>query len=162
MVAEVVHGAPCRFPDPARFSLAHGGKDRHPYPVPLKVYDETVRVLKSAVQKAKLGRDEELGLLLRRWKDAARAANSSCAHTAGAVMPSDCENAVPVCAENAPPGTTGATAVEVDDVVSLTSVSSSALALGVPQPVTVSKPVPVVQVAQEPSLPATMSAKSAA
>ena len=43
MVAEVVHGAPCRFSDPARFSLAHGGKDRHPYPVPLKVYDETIR-----------------------------------------------------------------------------------------------------------------------
>jgi hypothetical protein len=41
MVAEVVHGAPYRFADPARFSLAHGGKDRHPYPVPIKVYDET-------------------------------------------------------------------------------------------------------------------------
>ena len=65
MVAEVVHGAPCRFSDPARFSLAHGGKDRHPYPVPLKVYDETIRVLKSAVQHAKLGRDEELGALKR-------------------------------------------------------------------------------------------------
>ena len=51
MVAEVVHGAPCRFTDPARFSLAHGGKDRHPFPVPLKVYDETIRVLKSAVQQ---------------------------------------------------------------------------------------------------------------
>ena len=56
MVAEVVHGAPYRFQDPARFPLAHGGKDRHPYPVPIKVYDETIRVLKSAVQKAKLGR----------------------------------------------------------------------------------------------------------
>jgi hypothetical protein len=65
MVAEVVHGAPYRFSDPARFSLAHGGKDRHPYPVPIKVYDETIRVLKSAVQKAKLGRDEELQALQR-------------------------------------------------------------------------------------------------
>jgi hypothetical protein len=65
MVAEVVHGAPCRFDDPARFSLAHGGKDRHPYPVPLKVYDETIRVLKSAVQAAKLAREEELGALKR-------------------------------------------------------------------------------------------------
>jgi uncharacterized protein len=65
MVAEVVHGAPCRFADPARFSLAHGGKDRHPFPVPLKVYDETIAVLKSAVQNAKLGRDEELGALRR-------------------------------------------------------------------------------------------------
>jgi hypothetical protein len=65
MVAEVVHGTPYRFTDPARFSLAHGGKDRHPYPVPLKVYDETIGVLKSAVQQAKLGRDEELGALKR-------------------------------------------------------------------------------------------------
>ena len=65
MVAEVVHGAPCRFSDPARFSLAHGGKDRHPFPVPLKVYDETIAVLKSAVGKAKLGREEELGALQR-------------------------------------------------------------------------------------------------
>ncbi len=44
MVAEVVHGAPCRFTDPARFSFAHGGKDRHPFPVPLKVYDQTIAV----------------------------------------------------------------------------------------------------------------------
>jgi uncharacterized protein len=65
MVAEVVHGAPYRFRDPARFSLAHGGKDRHPYPVPIKVYDETIRVLKSAVQHARLGRDEEMGALQR-------------------------------------------------------------------------------------------------
>jgi uncharacterized protein len=65
MVAEVVHGAPYRFTDPARFSLAHGGKDRHPYPVPIKVYDETIRVLKSAVQNAKLGRAEELSALKR-------------------------------------------------------------------------------------------------
>jgi hypothetical protein len=65
MVAEVVHGAPCRFADPARFSLAHGGKDRHPFPVPLKVYDETINVMKSAVRKGRLGRDEELQALKR-------------------------------------------------------------------------------------------------
>jgi uncharacterized protein len=57
--------------DPARFSLAHGGKDRHPYPVPLKVYDETIRVLKSAVRNAKLGREEEMQAL-RRLDDQAR------------------------------------------------------------------------------------------
>ncbi|WP_459464669.1 DUF763 domain-containing protein [Rhizobium sp. No.120] len=65
MVAEIVHGAPCRFSDPARFSLAHGGKDRHPFPVPLKVYDETINVMKSAVRKGRLGRDEELSALKR-------------------------------------------------------------------------------------------------
>jgi uncharacterized protein len=71
MVAEVVHGAPYRFSDPARFSFAHGGKDGHPFPVPLKVYDETIRVLKWAVHKARLGHDEELGAL-RRLDDEAR------------------------------------------------------------------------------------------
>ena len=65
MVAEVVHGAPYRFSDPARFSFAHGGKDGHPFPVPLRVYDETIGVLKSAIRKAKLGRDEELAALQR-------------------------------------------------------------------------------------------------
>jgi uncharacterized protein len=65
LVAEVVHGSPCRFTDPARFSLAHGGKDGHPFPVPLRVYGETIRVLKSAIQKAKLGRDEELAAIKR-------------------------------------------------------------------------------------------------
>ena len=65
MVAEVVHGTPYRFQDPARFSLAHGGKDRHPYPVPIKVYDETISVLKSAVRKAKLGHTEEMQALKR-------------------------------------------------------------------------------------------------
>ena len=65
MVAEVVHGAPYRFTDPARFSFAHGGKDRHPFPVPLRIYDQTIHVLKSAVQSAKLGREEELAALKR-------------------------------------------------------------------------------------------------
>jgi hypothetical protein len=65
MVAEVVHGAPCRFADPARFSLAHGGKDRHPYPVPIKVYDKTIEVLKAAVTNAKLGNDERLDAIRR-------------------------------------------------------------------------------------------------
>jgi hypothetical protein len=72
MVAEVVHGAPCRFSDPARFSLAHGGKDRHPFPVPTRVYDHTIGVLKSAVENAKLGRDEQLAALRRLDEQARR------------------------------------------------------------------------------------------
>lgn len=55
LVSEVIYGSPARFNDPARFSFAHGGKDGHPFPVPLKVYDETINVLKSAVDKSKIG-----------------------------------------------------------------------------------------------------------
>jgi hypothetical protein len=65
MVAEVLYGAPSRFTDPARFSLAHGGKDGHPFPVPLEVYDRTIRVITSAVSQAKLGRSEKLAALQR-------------------------------------------------------------------------------------------------
>jgi hypothetical protein len=65
LVAEVLHGAPCRFTDPARFSMAHGGKDRHPFPVPVRVYDHTIGVLKTAVTQAQLGREERLAALKR-------------------------------------------------------------------------------------------------
>lgn len=71
LVAEVVHGAPCRFSDPARFSIAHGGKDRHPFPVPIKVYDRTIDTLKRAVARARLGHGEELAAI-RRLDDQAR------------------------------------------------------------------------------------------
>jgi uncharacterized protein len=71
LVAEVVHGAPSRFADPARFSLAHGGKDGHPFPVPLEVYDRTIAVLKRAVARAKLGDGDRLAAL-RRLDDQAR------------------------------------------------------------------------------------------
>jgi hypothetical protein len=60
LVAEVVHGAPSRFSDPARFSFAHGGKDRHPFPVPLKTYDESLNVLRTALDAAKVGDNEKL------------------------------------------------------------------------------------------------------
>ena len=65
LVSEVIHGTPSRFSDPARYSFAHGGKDGHPFPVPLKVYDETIRVLKYAMVKARLGQAEESSAIKR-------------------------------------------------------------------------------------------------
>src|SRR5439155_75359 len=65
MVAEVLHGAPARFTDPARFSLAHGGKDSHPFPVPLRVYDRAISVLKHGVEQARLGNTERVEALKR-------------------------------------------------------------------------------------------------
>jgi hypothetical protein len=59
LIAEVVHGAPARFSDPARFSFAHGGKDGHPFPVPLKTYDESLGVLRRSLEAARLGHTEK-------------------------------------------------------------------------------------------------------
>jgi hypothetical protein len=60
LIAEVVHGAPSRFSDPARFAFAHGGKDGHPFPVPLKTYDESLAVLRRSLDAARLGHTEKL------------------------------------------------------------------------------------------------------
>jgi uncharacterized protein len=65
LIAEVVHGTPTRFNDPARFAFAHGGKDGHPFPVPLKVYDESISVLRRALDLARLGRSDKLGGMSR-------------------------------------------------------------------------------------------------
>src|SRR3954462_12118575 len=72
LVAEVIHGTPTRFRDPARFAFAHGGKDRHPFPVPTKVYDRTVATLKGAIEKSKLGNDEKLQAIRRLDEQARR------------------------------------------------------------------------------------------
>jgi uncharacterized protein len=63
LVSEVIYGSPVRFNDPARFSFAHGGKDGHPFPVPLKVYDQTISVLKNSIDKAKIDGSDKLKAL---------------------------------------------------------------------------------------------------
>ncbi|NNE76735.1 MAG: DUF763 domain-containing protein, partial [Pricia sp.] len=60
LVSEIIYGTPSRFSDPARFAFAHGGKDATPFPVPTKVYDETITTLKDAVDRAKIGNSEKL------------------------------------------------------------------------------------------------------
>jgi uncharacterized protein len=63
MVAEVVHGTPVRFSDPARYSFALGGKDGHPFPVPLKIYDQTIDVLRRSLDRSRVdGREKGEGL----------------------------------------------------------------------------------------------------
>lgn len=59
LISEVINGTPSRFKDPARFSFAHGGKDGHPFPVPLRIYDESIRVLGDAIEKSKLGYNDK-------------------------------------------------------------------------------------------------------
>jgi len=60
LVSEVIYGTPTRFDDPARFSFAHGGKDGHPFPVPTKVFDETINTLQTAINRAKIGSSDKM------------------------------------------------------------------------------------------------------
>ena len=81
LVAEVVHGTPTRFSDPARFSFALGGKDRQPFPVPLKTYDESIAVLRRSLDSAKVGHNERIDGFARLDRFV-RAVEERCAPTA--------------------------------------------------------------------------------
>lgn len=70
LVSEVINGTPSRFSDPARFSFAHGGKDGHPFPVPLRIYDESIRILGDAIEKSKLGYKDKSECINRLHKTA--------------------------------------------------------------------------------------------
>ncbi len=83
LVAEVMHGTPARFSDPARYSYAHGGKDGHPFPVPRPVYDETIRVMKDAVARAQLGNADKLAAIRRLDAESRRLEQAASPATAG-------------------------------------------------------------------------------
>ena len=78
LVSEVIYGTPSRFTDPARFSFAHGGKDGHPFPVPLKIYDESIRVLRDSIEKSKLGYKDKSDCI-RRLHNVALNVEKNCA-----------------------------------------------------------------------------------
>ena len=78
LVSEVIYGTPSRFTDPARFSFAHGGKDGHPFPVPLKIYDESIRVLRDSIEKSELGYKDKSDCI-RRLHETALNIEKNCA-----------------------------------------------------------------------------------
>lgn len=70
LISEVIYGTPSRFSDPARFSFAHGGKDGHPFPVPLKIYDQSIHILKDCIRSSRLGNNDKNKCLCRLHKTA--------------------------------------------------------------------------------------------
>ncbi len=65
LLSELLFGTEPCWKDPAKFSFAHGGKDGIPYPVDLKTYEESIAILKNALQDAKLGNKEKHRALIR-------------------------------------------------------------------------------------------------
>lgn len=65
LIAELVYGTPPSYRDPARFAFAHGGKDGIPYPVDHKTYDNSIEVLRRAVERSRLGLNDKRAALNR-------------------------------------------------------------------------------------------------
>jgi hypothetical protein len=65
LIAELIYGEKPSWKDPVKYSFAYGGKDGVPYPVDRKAMDESIRILRRAVEDAKLGDKEKLNALNR-------------------------------------------------------------------------------------------------
>ncbi|MDR0470194.1 MAG: DUF763 domain-containing protein [Nitrososphaerota archaeon] len=60
LVAELIYGEEPSWEDPVKFSFAYGGKDGVPFPVERKAMDESIEILKKAIEEAKIGEKEKL------------------------------------------------------------------------------------------------------
>jgi hypothetical protein len=65
LIAELIYGQPPSWKDPVRYSFAYGGKDGVPFPVDRKAMDESVQILKTAVENARIGDGDKLRSLQR-------------------------------------------------------------------------------------------------
>jgi len=65
LLSNIIFKSELSFRDPALFSFAHGGKDGYPFPVDKETYDRSIEILKSAVNRAKLGDVEKINALKR-------------------------------------------------------------------------------------------------
>jgi hypothetical protein len=65
LIAELVYGEKPSWKDPVKYSFAYGGKDGVPYPVNRRAMDESIQMLKHAVQEAKVGDKERMHSLQR-------------------------------------------------------------------------------------------------
>ena len=65
LISELIYGEKPSWKDPVKYSFAYGGKDGVPYPVDRKAMDESIQILRRAVEDAKLGDKEKLNALNR-------------------------------------------------------------------------------------------------
>lgn len=65
LLSDVIYGKKASWKDPVKYSFALGGKDKIPYEIDTKHYDETTRIMQSAINDAKLGEDEKLKAIKR-------------------------------------------------------------------------------------------------
>jgi len=65
LIAELVYGQKPCWKDPVKYSFAYGGKDGVPHPVNREAMDESIRMLKQAIEEAKIGDKEKIHSLQR-------------------------------------------------------------------------------------------------
>jgi len=68
LISEIIYGEEPSWKDPVKYSFAYGGKDGVPFPVDRKAMDESINILKQAVENAKIGKNEKL-LIFKKLKE---------------------------------------------------------------------------------------------
>ncbi len=65
MVSDLVYGSEPSWKDPVKYTFAFGGKDGIPFPVKREAMEETIGILKTAVDQSKLGQRDKLRTIRR-------------------------------------------------------------------------------------------------
>jgi hypothetical protein len=65
LIAELVYGEKPSWKDPLKYSFAYGGKDGVPHPVDREAMDESIELLRHAVDEARIGSKEKIQSLHR-------------------------------------------------------------------------------------------------
>lgn len=65
LVSDLIYGTKASWKDPVKFSFALGGKDKIPYEIDRKHYDENIEILRSAVDEARIGDKDKLNAIRR-------------------------------------------------------------------------------------------------
>jgi len=65
LIAELIYGEKASWKDPVKYSFAYGGKDGVPFPVNRRAMDESIQMLRQAINEAKIGEKEKIKSLQR-------------------------------------------------------------------------------------------------
>lgn len=65
LISELIYGNPPSWKDPVKYSFAYGGKDGVPHPVNRDAMDESIQILKGAIENAKIGKKDKLKSLMK-------------------------------------------------------------------------------------------------
>ncbi len=65
LIAELIYGTKPSWKDPVKYSFAYGGKDGVPFPVDRRAMDESIQMLKQAIEESKIGNKDRVLSLQR-------------------------------------------------------------------------------------------------
>lgn len=65
LISDLIYGTKASWEDPVKYSFTHGGKDGFSYPVNKEVYDNSINIMKDAIDESKIKENEKIKAIKR-------------------------------------------------------------------------------------------------